>query len=238
MSYSSTILAEASVVAYYDLQETAGSTSATDSKNALNLNVSGGSYTFGGAGPGGSLATSWVSDGTTGRLARTVAAASTLDIAGAISFDCWAKVNGSNASDFGYFMSRDGASYAFGTRTSGVLNGHGIAADPDSTTTGVVSGAWAHYAYTVSAGGTWTFYVNGSQVGTTVASSAPVSAGTAICLGTWDNAPTFFENANIAGCAIYNTQLPGSSILAHYQSLLGAPAPRQVAGWVTRSGGY
>lgn len=221
MSYSSVVLAEATLIAFYELQETAGSTSAADSKNGLTLNVSAGTYTFGGAGPGGSLATSWVSDGTTGRLVRAVAAASTLDITGAISFDCWGKINGSNSSDYGYFMSRDGSSYAFGTRSSGVLNAHGNGADPDSSTTGVTSGVWKHYGYSISSGGTTTFYVNGVQLGTTVSGAAPVSDAGNLCLGVWDTSPSFFENAAIAGCALYNSVLPGSSFLAHYNALAG-----------------
>lgn len=222
MSYSSVILAEASVVSYWDLQETAGSTTAVDSKSGLDLNVSVGSYTFGGAGPGGSLATSWVSDGTTGQLRRTVAAASALDITGVVSFDCWAQVNGTNASDYGYFMSRASTSYAFGTRSSGVLEYHGGSNDADSSTSGVSSGSWTHYGYSVSAGGVVTFYTNGVQVGTTVASQVPASSSQAICLGAWDQVPSFFVNAAIAGCAIYNTALSGASILAHYNALAGA----------------
>jgi hypothetical protein len=239
VTYSSTILAEASLLSYWDLQEIAGSTSAADAKSALDLNVSSGTYTFGGAGPGGSLATSWVSNGTTGFLRRGVGTGTALDITGAISFDCWAKVNGTNTSDYGYFMSRQGASYAFATRSSGVLDGHANAADPDSTVSGVVSGSWAHYGYTVSAGGVWTFYVNGAQIGSTVASSAPVSSTNPITLGVWSVTPDFFVNANIAGCAIYNSQLSGASILAHYNALASGPvATRQVRGWITRSGGY
>lgn len=238
MSYSSVVLAEASLVSFWDLQEIAGSTTVVDSKSGLNMTGSG-TYTLGADGPGGSLATSYVSDNSTGRFGRAVAGASALDIVGAISFDCWAKINGSNPSDYGYFVSRgtSPASYAFATRSSGVLDGHAQSSDPDSTTSGVVSGSWAHYGYTVSAGGTWTFYANGAQVGTTVASQAPATGAGAISLGTWDTAPSFFVNANIAGCAIYNTQLSGAAILAHYNALSGTPAARNVAGWTTRSGG-
>lgn len=235
MSYSSTILAEASLVSYWDLQEAPGAVVAVDSKSALDLATSVGAYTFGGVGPGDSLATSWVSDGTTGYLSRA-ATATALDITGAMSFDCWAKVNGANASDWGYLMSRN-ATYAFGTRTSGVLTSELSGTDTDSTVTGAVSGSWAHYGYTVSAGGSVTYYVNGAQIGTPVASSAVAPGIHLIYLGNFGGA-TFFSNANIAGCAIYNSELSGASILAHYTALVGVAAPRRIGAWSTRSGGY
>lgn len=235
MSYSSTILAEPSVVSYWDLQDAPGAVTAVDSKSALDLTTSVGAYTFGGVGPGDSLATSWVSDGTTGFLSRA-AAATALDITGAMSFDCWAKVNGANASDWGYFMSRN-ATYAFGTRTSGVLTSELSGTDTDSTIVGVVSGAWAHYAYTVSAGGSVTYYVNGLQVGTPVASSVVAPGIHLIYLGNFGGG-TFFANANLAGCAVYNSELSGVAILAHYTALVATPAPRRIAAWSTRSGGY
>jgi hypothetical protein len=80
--------------------------------------------------------------------------------------------------------------------------------------------AWTHVAITVASGGTVTFYVNGSSVDTdTVAGIS--QATTQHLIGALSNStgsPTAYTTGTLSDVALYDTELSGARILAHYNA--------------------
>jgi len=223
--YSDTVLAESSLLSYWKLDETSG-TSAADSKGtntgtyqgSVTLNQSPTNTFIGGRSitlPGSSSA--YV-------LAKTAALLATLTNA---SVEAWFKTTVASGTGTAIYCERaasGNAIWKLEVTSAGVIKfTHRNTAntlDQPTAGTGYNNGAWHHVVIT-KAGTSIKFYVDGVQVGST-ATLAGNDTLTDSGMETWiggDKADsTQAWNGGLDEVAIYNTTLSSSAILAHYNA--------------------
>jgi len=215
-AYSTVVLAEASLVSYWRLNEPSGTT-ATDSKGANPGTYTGGvTLNQAGAVTGGK---SVLLDGTTGFI--TVPDAASLRITGDLTLEAW--VHPTDYANFAGLISKrtDSAHFdpfaSYLNQTTGVVEFQdGATAQP--STAAPAAGVWSHIAMTVS-GTTLTHYLNGSVNGTGTATTPATDSLRRLTIGAADSAintaANFFKGL-LAEAAVYNAALSGTAIAAHF----------------------
>lgn len=215
-AYSSLILAESSLVAFWRLNEAAGATSVADSKGSLTGTPA--NCTFGGAGiPGDSDGASVLANGTSSAIETA-----TLSIPAPISVECWFKT--SNANQHGLFINKNPAAasgWALLLETTlpslNWYQGSSLNAREPS------NDAW-HHVVATQTGTTAKIYIDGWQQDTAGSASAlPNGAGTLSLLhnstttdGTGGRA--YFYSGSLCNVAIYNSVLTLTQVQSHYQA--------------------
>jgi len=91
-----------------------------------------------------------------------------------------------------------------------------------SGTGDMIEGVWTHVAVTVASGGAITWYVNGSSVGTSTATS--ISSSTSVIYsnakgGSGGVGVEDIATVEISDVAVYDTELSGTRVLAHYDAV-------------------
>ena len=221
MAYRDAVLAETSLVAYWELQETSG-TAAADSKSTHTGTFSG-TYTLGspsapGAGPLGAM---WLNTGVQS-VALALAGNGYVTIpafavasGGAISVEAWVypTVSGQNGSviwknpvnaEWGLFI-EGGVLKWRGNSSAATLNGPTLTLN-----------AWSHVVATQT-GTTATLYVNGSQAatGTVTAIADDTTAGTNdLNIGRFNS--NYYLTGKIEQVALYNAVLTATQVSNHY----------------------
>lgn len=225
-AYQAAVLAD-NPVSYWRLGELSGTTAA-DSVDGNPGTINGG-VTLGVPGALASDSNTAMSfNGTNGYIG--IADKANLDVAGDFSLELWAKPallgntmvaaqkSGSTTTTWQYRIKISSnkqwqGSVFIGNATFSIFSG--IAA---STT------RWDHLVLTRS-GSTLTLYMNGVSVGTTNASGA-LNVGTGIfAIGERGSDLTDYFQGSIDEVAFYNTALPASRVLAHYNAAQTTPTP-------------
>jgi YD repeat-containing protein len=206
------ILGESSTVAYWPLDELAGS--AGDKKGSFTLTPAGG-VDFGAAGgitegrPGVRL------DGT-GTLSR---ASNVTALTDNYSADAWIKSDAPPAADAQLFRNGDATNgWGLGVDTSGQLVAQyetGGVSTTLATTKVVADGVW-HHVGLVRSGGTSTAYVDGVAYSLTNATTAPGTPGAAFTIGRETPSTGSFFTGEVDEVAIYSAVLGLVTIGDHY----------------------
>ncbi len=216
-NYSAIILAESSLVSYWQLGDS--TTTATDSKDS-NPGTYSGSYTQSVTGIPGAGGTTAVNFNTTGKVAA--GNPTNLQLSAPLTLEAWVKAPiGDNDP---IVVKYDGGSgfHGYGMRYGGTTTLHldFWCGGAWFTSTGTMAINTYHHVVCTLSGTTATMYIDGAQdkQGTV---SVSLSTTAAIAIGhnnTGDN-----SNAIIGQVAIYNTALSGASVLAHYNAGIAAP---------------
>ena len=235
MAYSTTILAESSLVSYWQLAETSG-TSAADSKGTNTGTYTGG-YTLGQMPPATSMSGAVLFNGTSGYVlvksgliignlanASIEAWIKSTSSAGQAIYcerpasgnDIWKLVLSSSSDPGGIagraeFVHRDDA---------GTLNWF-------AASTTINNGAWHHVVLT-KAGTALVLYVDGVQVnsGTMSGTDTMTNAGIQSRIGADQADATVYFSGTISNVAVYNAALSASAVLAHYNAATSNPRAR------------
>ncbi len=222
MSYASIILAEPSIVSYWQFNESGNIHSGTplvldsaDSNPGANGNggisiqqtgngVIGPCFTFSG-----------------GTAFITVSDNANLGFTNKFSLEAWIKTSSSAAQDF-IAKEKSGApfnGYTFRIlSTSGFLAVYvGDASTNVSSSTNVADGNWHHVVATVTTGGLVTLYVDGASVFSATRTPSP-SCTTTMVLGSNAAGSGSSFIGSMMNLAIYNDTLSAARVLAHYQA--------------------
>jgi len=210
-TYQAVVLAEPSLVSYWQLNEASGTT-ATDSTGGNNGTYTGGftlnqtGYHL--SGPAVLL------NGSTGYV--SIPDATNLHLSSGITLE--AIIKSSSASNFAGIISKyDPASSNFGYAIAPVSNTLGVWCGSGSWTSGVkniIDNNWHHIAATITSGGAINIYVDG-HLDNTGQQTPNVSNTHALYIGR-DGTGTLYFNGLISNAAVYNTVLSAASILNHY----------------------
>jgi hypothetical protein len=231
MAYSTTILAEASLVSYWRLDEPSGTT-ATDAKSALNGTYTGG-FTQNQTAGGTQLTKSTLFNGTTGCV--TVPTVAALHPTATLSLEAWVKLTALPSSNnliagCGFTAnSNPFIDYSFWINSSNQLNfevGVGTTRNTLNWPTALTASTWYYLAATYD-GTTIRLYINGNQIVTMPATGAVNNSGQTFEIARYKRgaATGEFLNGSVSDVALYNTALSAPSILAHYNAA-GNPAAR------------
>jgi hypothetical protein len=226
VSYNSTILAETSLVSYWKLDETAGSTSAADSKGSRTLSTAG-SVTFGGTGV--SLTCCAFSGNFSSSDFLTGSNAGLPTGTGPVSLECWFSTTstpfpwndmcgwGNNATSNSFWLGiRDDGTTIYVTCYSTTVS--------YTNSVSLKNGAWHHLAATYD-GTIMLLYLDGNQVASSTFTLSLTSGIYPFTIGMG-----YPGNGKFAGSmdevAVYNAALSSSSILNHYQVGINPPIAR------------
>ena len=209
-TYQAVVLAEPSLVSYWQLNEASGAT-ATDTTDG-----NGGTYTggftlnqpgFRSSGPAVLL------NGSTGYV--SIPDATNLHLSSGITLE--AIIKSSSASNFAGIISKyDPATSNFGYAIAPVSNTLGVWCGSGTWITGVkniIDNNWHHVAATITSGGAINIYVDG-HLDNTGQQTPNVSNTHALYIGR-DGTGTLYFNGLISNAAVYNTVLPAVNILNH-----------------------
>jgi len=227
-TYSSIVLSD-NPIGFWLLNETSGSTatdSSTSSINATYVN----SPTLNQAGPSTAIPKSVLLVGALNQYAAT-ASNSTYAIAPSSnwSMEGWIKSTGNN---FIFTeLSRGLSGIGVGDSIVGALeiftNGWGQSTSSTSSLINLISsgsyndGAWHHFAMTAASGGALTLYIDGASVASSSTSRRTTSYNCKATLGgSWDSSGNlqYPTSGYLAACAVYNTTLSSTRVLAHYNA--------------------
>ena len=167
-------------------------------------------------------------DGTNDHLSTSLVT-NTYNLKNGFTASLWVKLDDNSTTQdfFGRYGNSTGRFY-FGITGSKVRAAIGTSFNTSTLSHGMSTGTWYHVAYTFSGGssGTFTYYLNGSSVGTISftwttdsASYEPMHIGGLKNGGNLHQNPT---NGKLDEFALYNSALSASDITAIYNS--GAPA--------------
>jgi len=218
-------------VSYWRLGETSGTTAA-DSVGGNHGTLNGG-ITLGLAGiPADDSNIAMRFNGTTGYI--QVANNANLNLVGDFTLELWARPTVLDGS-IRTVLQKSTSQYRIGLNNNNAWRGTVYA---DTVTYSLVAptaatvGQWHHLVLTRN-GSTIKFYVNGVSVATQTNAGNPIKAGTGI-LAIGRSGPTSgaYFSGDLDEVAIYNTALPESRIVAHYNA--GQPV-QQLAPTATRS---
>lgn len=117
----------------------------------------------------------------------------------------------------------DGARFYFGISGSNLRVAIGTSYDTTSLSHGLSTGSWSHVAYTFSggSGGTFTYYVNGSSVGTISFTWTTDGSSETLHIGALKNRTNPNQNptnGKFDEMAIFNSALSSSDIASIYNS--------------------
>ena len=214
--YLSTVKSDGAV-AYYAFNEAAGSTSFTDSITGggthLSALVTSGDSAYVTAGTAGlpGLGTSVTFSGSASNLnVLSIAAGGVIDSSSVLSYDFWVKQTSTFTRNEMLFNNGNWADEMF-TKSNGTYNNQVFANQEGGYTTlspSVLSlNTWHNIAVTKTAGGTATFYVDGTQIST--GNHTQNFFQTQLFIGA-SNGSGF--NGSIAGLGFFDTTLTGSEI--------------------------
>src|SRR5262245_22448124 len=221
MAYSTTILAESSLISYWQLAETTG-TAAADSKGTNTGTYTGG-YTLAQTAPTAQMSGAVLLNGTTGFV--SIGSPANLNLNRNFSLECWVKI-AAGFTGTGALISHGVNSYylrvAYNTGSSffvDVLQSQigGLM----RATTQLTTGTWYHIVCTIDSGGIVKVYINGVQDATTGTLTATLSVTYGVTLGHDTNGTggsVEWLNGIISNVAIYNAALSASQVTAHWNA--------------------
>ena len=217
----------ANLQGHWRMEEGSG-TSVADSSSNSNAATLNNSPTFSTDVPAWSNNYSLDFDGTNDYLSTSLVT-NTYDLKNGFSASLWVKLD--DVSTTQDFFGRYGAStgrFYFGITGSNVRAAIGTSFDTSTLSHGMATGVWYHVAYTFSGGssGTFTYYLNGSSVGT-ISFTWTSDSGSyePMHIGGLKNGSNLYQNptnGKIDEFALYDSTLSASDITAIYNS--GAPA--------------
>src|SRR5215831_11514823 len=222
MSYSSTVLAESSLVSYWQLAETSG-TSAADSKGTNTGTYTGG-YTLAQTPPGlsGQVSGAVLLNGTTGCIVDGSPAG--LNLNRNFSLECWFKLTAGATTTGGLISHGYQSYYLRAAYVSGTnFNLQALQSNVGGllgSSTNLTPGNWYYAVCTVDAAGAVKLYING-VLDASGTMSATLSATYSVTLGRDTNGSGVaieFLNGTLSNCAIYNTALSAAQVTAHYNA--------------------
>jgi hypothetical protein len=227
MSYRDAVLAD-NPLAYWPLNETAGTTATDASGNGYHGAYSGG-YTLGQAAPGGRQGVSF--DGASGFVDTTIPAAD-IPPPNALSIEAWVYIRtytvniqggyhcasileaaeNARQNPYGFVLSQQQA-----VGTWWWLSGNPATNDYGTHTS---QNAWAHVVMTMNSGGSGTPYFNGAAETTFSGRTYPSSGATWLRIGHAAWTGGWLDGA-ICDVAYYDYELSADRVLVHYTAGLG-----------------
>lgn len=167
-------------------------------------------------------------DGTNDYLSTNLVT-DTYSLSSGFTASLWVKLDDvSTTQDFFGRYGNGSARFYFGISGTYVRAAIGNSWDASTITHGMSTGTWYHIAYTFSGGssGTFTYYLNGSSVGTRAYTwTADSSSYEPMHIGGLKNGGNLYQNptnGKMDEFALYNSELSSSEISAIYNS--GTPA--------------
>lgn len=220
-AYANVVLAD-KPVAFWPLDELSGTVAYDQSGNGYNGTYTGG-FTLGWAGiPAGGTGVKF--DGSTGYV---VAPLVTTAVA-SFTLEAWVNFDGATALHGPFVENGDGASNGYsmgcGSGTYDTAGNDFISLyemetwNPPSPTTSIPTTGWHHCVIVVGANAETTYYLDGVQVATNTNHIINTPTGNSYLATDYlGNADRYFGGL-LSNCAIYNTALSASQILAHYKA--------------------
>lgn len=263
-SYSSVILAEPGLQAYWKLDELAFASAmadaATTPDNGTYVNTAG--LTFGVTPTG--INTNTPANTAVDFLASslghaTIPDANKLDMTTAFTIECWIRVDltlpagafrtmftklltgATVQGNYSFYLTNPSGGASTTVTLEGEIRGSTLSTANSTTTFAFGLGVW-HQVAMVFNGSTVQFYADGATLGSAVAAvQTMVATTTAGALGRYGTGTDYFDGA-IDEVSVYNTALSGATINAHYVAGTTAPGPslaitdtQATASWVTGS---
>jgi hypothetical protein len=224
-AYSTLILAESSLVSYWQLGDLTGST-ATDSQDSNPGSINLSNITLNQTG-NGTIGPSMFSNGSGHTI--DVADATNLNSITNLTIEIWVNVSSSQATTAGQFFTKfpNGGGYpGWGLGYSIVGTNQHLFLYPGSgpwIDSGVLLSfsTWYHVVGTIDSSGNAKIYVNGALVSSTTVAINLANIGAALGIGYWSAGGGQQLAGNLMHAAIYNTVLSGSDILTHYDTGAG-----------------
>ncbi len=226
--YSTAILAESSLVNYWQHNETSG-TSLADSKGTYTMTLTGG-FTLSQAGPNGVADVGIAFNGSTGKATATA----TATLTSPYSVEAWIKTASSTFTGGWLGTRAGGGNAAFrvntGSVVAGILGTSGGLVDFPAQTWTYADSLWHHVVFTVSSTVSQIWF-DGVLITSDTYSSSTMQlwANTIVINIAWAASTSEFWNGNICQVAVYNAILNKGQIRAHYWLGAGVSVPNLLA---------
>jgi hypothetical protein len=219
-AYSTLILAESSLVSYWQLNETSGTT-AVDSQDSNNGTITSADVTLNESGNGTIGPSIYFNFGTGNPI--SIPDASNLNSITNLTLELW--MNLQFISTFQQVITKIGggpsySGWGFQLSSTGLLNFNCGGGSFSSGVTLTLS-TWYHVVGTIDSSGNIKIYINGSLVNSQSGYTADLtSTGVDLVMGAYAGGGQY--QGNLMHVAVYNTILSGSDILSHYDTGIGS----------------